>query len=95
MKTVYVEPSGNWWIVSGDGLSSQLVFAKGSEAETAARQLALAFAAGNEPVSLSLRLRTGEVCRYLCLPQADRLAARFVQMPPGVGATPTPSQART
>ena len=94
MKTVHVEPSGDLWVVSGDGLSSQLVFAKGSEAETAARQLALAFASGDEPVSLSLRLRTGGVCRFLCLPPADPLAARFVQTPPGVGATPSQSQAR-
>ena len=70
MRTIVVEPAGDAWAVRVDDVEPQL-FARGREAEAAARNLAEKLAAFGEQVEIQLFLRNGEkAARFICLPPA-------------------------
>lgn len=56
---IFVEPSGDGWIVRGDFDGGPLEAATGARAEQAARDLAHRLADAGEPVVLEIRLRDG------------------------------------
>ncbi|MBO9707935.1 MAG: hypothetical protein J7521_06975 [Caulobacter sp.] len=69
---VFVEPSGEGWIVCGDFTDSPMAFVTGAAAERAARDLAQGMADAGEAVVLEIRLRNGERAgRFLFVPYAN------------------------
>ncbi|MBI1684865.1 hypothetical protein [Caulobacter hibisci] len=63
---IFVEPSGDGWVVRGDFRNSPLMFPTGGRAEQAARDLALGLAEAGDPVVLDIRLLDGgRAGRYL------------------------------
>lgn len=77
---IFVEPSGDGWIVRGDFGNSPLEFATGARAEHAARDLAHRLADTGEPVILEIRLRNGaRAGRFLFTPYASRPETAFAQ----------------
>lgn len=78
---VFVEPSGDGWIVRGDFNESPLEFATGARAEQAARELAHRLADAGEPVVLEIRLRNGaRAGRFLFPPYAGDRATSVTAM---------------
>jgi len=70
---VFVEPSGDGWIVRGDFSESPLEYATGARAEQAARDLSHRLADAGEPVVLEIRLRDGaRAGRFLFPPYGDK-----------------------
>lgn len=68
MRTVVVEPFGDVWSVRVEDTEPQL-FARGREAENAAKGIAERLAAAGDQVELHLSLRNGQLAgRFVCLP---------------------------
>lgn len=73
---IFVEPSGDGWIVRGDFHDSPLTYPTGARAEQAARNLAHRLADAGDPVVLEIRLRNGaRAGRFLFPPHAVEAAA--------------------
>ena len=73
---IFVEPSGDGWIVRGDFRGRPLQFPTGARAEQAARDLAHRLADAGEPVVLEIRLRDGaRAGRFLFPPHGEQTEA--------------------
>lgn len=73
---IFVEPSGDGWIIRGDFHGGPLQFPTGARAEQAARDLAHRLADAGEPVVLEIRLRDGaRAGRFLFPPHGEQTEA--------------------
>ncbi|CAN7608612.1 hypothetical protein LJR164_004473 [Phenylobacterium sp. LjRoot164] len=69
MKTVYVIPAAEGWIVRSDAIGNELYFKTGAAAERAGRRLAEGLARAGHAAKLSIVLRDGSpAANFLCPP---------------------------
>lgn len=59
MKTVYVMPAAEGWLVRSDAIGNELYFTTGASAERAGRKLAEGLARAGHAAKLSIILRDG------------------------------------
>lgn len=69
MHSIKVEPLGEGWAVSVDGLAEPQVFRSGRVAEQTARSLGEKIAAAGDYAEISIYLRDGtHASRFVCVP---------------------------
>ncbi len=69
MHSIKVEPSGEGWAVSVEGLAEPQLFRSGREAEQTARSLGEKMAAAGNYTEISIFLRDGtHASRLVCIP---------------------------
>ncbi|HTX49298.1 MAG TPA: hypothetical protein VME40_07910 [Caulobacteraceae bacterium] len=64
---ISVEPSGEHWSVTWDGVANAMLFKSGARAERAARSLGERLAAAGQAAEVCIRARDGAVVgRFVC-----------------------------
>lgn len=72
-QTIEVTPLPSGWAVRSPVLPNDLIFARGSAAEGAARSLAERLSAAGQPVKLTIKLKDGSIAgRFVLPPRASR-----------------------